>query len=103
MNRSTVKYISHKALKCRCVRNNYDQIITVNEICPQCYSEEDVPPYCDGCGFLQVVEKLAAYEDTELSPTEVVVLKADNARLHKLLYEVEGIIANTSKKEGGSV
>lgn len=92
MDKSTVRYINHKALKCRCVRLNYDQIITLNEICPRCYSEEDVPPYCDGCGFLQAVEKLAAYEDTGLTPKEIVAMKADNKRLHNLIDILEGAI-----------
>lgn len=92
MDKSTVEYINHKALKCRCVRLNYDQIITLDEICPRCYSEEDIPPYCDGCGFLQAVEKLAAYEDTELTPSEIEQLKAENARLHKLVDNIESVM-----------
>lgn len=97
MDRFTVDYIGHKALKCKCIRGNYNQTITLKAICPWCCSEEDVPPYCDGCGFLQAVEKLAAYEDTGLSPAEIVALKADNDWLHKLLHEIESIMANTKK------
>ena len=48
----------------------------------------------------KTLNRLADYDDTGLSPAEVVALKADNERLHKLLRDVESIMENT--KEGGS-
>ena len=35
------------------------------------------------------IDKLAAYEDTGLTPEEVEALKADNDRLHRLIDELE--------------
>lgn len=36
-----------------------------------------------------VAERLSAYEDTELEPEEIKALQEDNARLHKLIDEME--------------
>lgn len=35
------------------------------------------------------IDKLAAYEDTGLTPEEVEALKTDNDRLHRLIDELE--------------
>lgn len=35
------------------------------------------------------IDKLAAYEDTGLTPEEIEALKADNDRLHRLIDELE--------------
>ena len=35
------------------------------------------------------IDKLAAYEDTGLTPEEVEVLKVNNDRLHRLIVELE--------------
>ncbi len=39
------------------------------------------------CG--EAVNRLAAYEDTGLTPEEIEALKADNDRLHRLIDELE--------------
>lgn len=39
------------------------------------------------CG--EAVNRLAAYEDTGLTPEEVEALKADNDRIHRLIDELE--------------
>ena len=41
-------------------------------------------PHCGGCDG-QAFDKLAAYEDTELTPKEVKALQEDNTRLQKLI------------------
>lgn len=38
------------------------------------------------------IDRLAAYEDTGLTPSEIEQLKADNARLHKLVDNIERVI-----------
>lgn len=38
------------------------------------------------------IDKLAAYEDTGLTPDEIEQLKADNARLHKLVDNIECVM-----------
>ncbi len=42
------------------------------------------------CGF--AADRLAAYEDTELTPEEITALVADNKRLHELVDIIEGTI-----------
>lgn len=39
-----------------------------------------------------IADKLAAYEDTGLTPEEIEQLKADNARLHKLVDNIECVM-----------
>lgn len=39
-----------------------------------------------------IADKLADYEETGLSPTEISAMKSDNERLHSLLDELEQII-----------
>lgn len=48
----------------------------------------------DNTSFLygDFADKLAAYEDTGLSPDEVAAMKADNKRLHELVDILEGAI-----------
>ena len=57
-------------------------------------SEEWVVSTCgdrlklDGC----IADRLAAYEDTGLSPEEITALIADNVRLHELVDVFEKIL-----------
>ncbi len=37
-------------------------------------------------------DKLAAYEDTGLTPEEITALIADNKRLHELVNIIEGLV-----------
>ena len=48
----------------------------------------------DNTSFLygDFADKLAAYEDTGLIPEEIIVMKADNKRLHELIDILEGAI-----------
>lgn len=46
------------------------------------------------------IDRLAAYEDTGLSPEEIIALKADNERLHKLVDTAQNLLwDNTETKE----
>ena len=38
------------------------------------------------------IERLAAYEDTGLTPKEIIALKADNERLHRLVDNIECVM-----------
>ena len=38
------------------------------------------------------VDRLAAYEDTGLTPEEIKILQEDNARLHILIDKIEDIL-----------
>lgn len=49
----------------------------------------------NGCIVPKLYYRLAAYEDTGLTPEEVEALKADNDRLHRLIDELE----NSLRKE----
>lgn len=51
-------------------------------------------------GYLKLIERLAAYEDTGLTPEEITAMKADNERLHKLVDTVQTLLwGDTEKKE----
>ncbi len=50
------------------------------------------------------IDKLAAYEDTGLTPEEITAMKADNERLHRLLDQTEEIVqsaVSTPKNRDG--
>lgn len=56
----------------------------------------------DNTSFLygDFANKLAAYEDTGLTPEEIIALKADNERLHKLVDTIQTLLwGNTETKE----
>lgn len=40
---------------------------------------------CPDCEFQRAFNRLAAYENTKLTPAEIEQMKADNERLHELL------------------
>lgn len=47
---------------------------------------------CDHCPIQTAFEHLASYEDTDLTPAEIEQLKAENARLHKLVDNIECVM-----------
>lgn len=49
--------------------------------------------------YKKSLNRLADYEDTGLSPAEVVALQADNARLHKLLCEIESVLIEDDRSD----
>lgn len=52
------------------------------------------------CDIQRAFTLLAAYEDTGLTPEEIIVMKADNERLHKLVDIVQNLLwGNTETKE----
>lgn len=40
----------------------------------------------------KAIDRFAAYEDAGLTPTEIEQMKADNARLHKLVDNIEHVM-----------
>lgn len=44
----------------------------------------------------EIYTRLQAYEDTGFTPEEIKAIQEDNARLHKLLDELETIFTNKS-------
>ncbi len=55
----------------------------------------------DNVSFLygDAADKLAAYEDTGLTPKGIEALKADNDRLHELIDETENLHAKSGRGE----
>lgn len=45
------------------------------------------------------IDKLAAYEDTGLTPEEINVMKADNERLHKLVDTIQTLLWGNTETE----
>lgn len=52
------------------------------------YSENHGTLKLQGC----IADKLADYENTELSPEEIFAMKADNERLHALVNDFESVL-----------
>lgn len=93
MDRLTIKSKSltgkHYSLKCM-VNEDYDPTYAS----PEEYSCNDFceithPDACLKCGIQAAFDRLAAYEDTGLTPAEIEQMKAENARLHKLVERDE--------------
>lgn len=42
--------------------------------------------------YSETIERLAAYEDTGLSPEKIAALVAENKRLHELLSSIEDVL-----------
>jgi len=57
-----------------------------------CYEYCGEDGSCEKCGIQQAFDRLAAYEDTGLSPEEIIALIADNKRLHELVDIIEGMV-----------
>lgn len=47
----------------------------------------------------QIYHRLATYEDIRLLPEEIKALQVKNARLHKLLDEIKGILGEDGEQE----
>ena len=54
-----------------------------------------------GCVYKnEIARKLYAYEDTGLTPEEIIAMKADNDRLHKLVDTAQKLLwGNTEMEE----
>lgn len=95
MDRLTVKVFPNDrdyALKCMCSFTRNGEVDDVDSCEDVCSLREGGEGKCDGCGFQEAFNRLAAYEDTRLSPEEITAMKADNKRLHDLIDILEGAI-----------
>lgn len=59
-------------------------IIALSDIMPDLY---DGLSFSEANALTAVLNRLAAYENTGLTPKEVNILKSDNVQLHKALEE----------------
>lgn len=69
-------------------------IVALSDIMPELYAELSFP---ETNALTDTLNKLAAYEDTGLTPKEVKALKADNDRLHRLIDELESVLRKDKK------
>ena len=94
MERLTIKSSfldGHYILKCMCSIGR-DGIVDDESGCAE-YLElcnDD----CKNCEMQEAFDRLAAYEDTGLTPEEIKALQEDNARLHKLLDDLEAVLTS---------
>ena len=64
-------------------------IIALSDIMPELYEELS---FSETNALTEALNRLAAYEDTGITPTEIEQLKADNARLHALVDNIECVM-----------
>lgn len=60
-------------------------IIALSDIMPELYASLS---FSETNALTDALNRLAAYEDTGLTPEEITAMKADNERLHKLVDTV---------------
>lgn len=94
MDRLTIKSTTDDGwtLKCMCsfdCNGEIDGEDGYEEYCSLRLEDYDGEVCCRSCGIQAAFSKLAAYEDTGLTPEEIKVLREDNKKLHKLLDEIE--------------
>lgn len=81
----------HYSLQCTCSFGS-DGVPNNEEACYEYCEHLGGCEECEQCGIQQAFDKLAAYEDSGLSPKEIKALQADNARLHELVDIIERTI-----------
>lgn len=69
-------------------------IIALSDIMPELYANLS---FSETNALTDALNRLAAYEDTGLSPEEITAMKADNERLNDLVNELEGILRKGEK------
>lgn len=69
-------------------------IIALSDIMPELYASLS---FSETNALTDALNRLAAYEDTGLSPEEITAMKADNERLNDLVNELEGILRKGEK------
>lgn len=91
MDRLTVNsenYDGRYTLKCLCHFSS-SGVTEWEDGCRDCC---ELNADCEYCGIRLAFDRLAAYEDTGLSPKEITALIADNERLHALVDTVEEVL-----------
>lgn len=64
-------------------------IIALSDVMPELYAELS---FSETNALTNTLNRLAAYEDTGLTPDEITAMKADNKRLHDLIDILENTI-----------
>lgn len=64
-------------------------IIALSDVMPELYAELS---FSETNALTSTLNRLAAYEDTGLTPEEIAAMKADNKRLHDLIDILESAI-----------
>ncbi len=64
-----------------------------------CYEYCGEDGSCEKCGIQQSFDRLAAYEDTGLTPEEITTLIADNENLHRLVDVAQKILWSSDTEE----
>lgn len=64
-------------------------IIALSDVMPELYAELS---FSETNALTNALNRLAAYEDTGLTPKEIVAMKADNKRLYDLIDILESAI-----------
>lgn len=54
---------------------------------------------CYKCEVQKAFDRLAVYENTELTPEEIIAMKVDNERLHKLVDATQKILWDNTEDE----
>lgn len=87
---------NNPVLKCLCEYEMDGSICDTSvcsDYCKQFCKNSSVAD-CDKCGIQQAIDRLTAYEDTGLTPEEIIKMKANHERRQKLLEEA----ISTTKK-----
>ncbi len=71
-------------------------IIALSDIMPEIYAGLS---FSETNALTDVLNRLADYEDTGLTPAEIKHLQADNERLHKFLDEIDEIFGEDGEQE----
>lgn len=87
MNRLTIKIpeCGRYTLGRLCSFSRDGEIYDIKGCQDYCY---EIGEDCDYCALQRAFNRLAAYEDTGLTPEEIELLKSENARLHKLVDNI---------------
>lgn len=64
-------------------------IIALSDVMPELYAELS---FSETNALTSTLNRLAAYEDTGLTPEEIAAMKADNKRLHALVDNIECVM-----------
>ncbi len=99
MDRLTVNSVSHDeryTLKCMCKLSNFGLPEWEYNCRDYCDLNADD---CEYCGIREAFDRLAAYEDTGLTPEEITTLIADNENLHRLVDAAQKILWSSDTEE----
>lgn len=71
-------------------------IIALSDIMPELYANLS---FSETNALTSALNRLAAYEDTGLTPEEITAMKADKERLHKLVDATQKLLWENAEAE----